>query len=790
MALADASMIVTPDGAIVCLNDAAKELFGERGLARGVRFHDLVEDPGAAENALTEFCRARQPASVQIRIRLRGESRNVRCDGASIQRGPGETYLIVQLRVRESQGRSFVALAQKIDELHREVAARRRSEAMLSGQHEVLQMMLRDAPLPEVLHRLCVAVEQQSDTGALASILLLEDDCLRHGAAPSLPADYSRAIDGMRIGPAVASCGTAAFEAKAIIVDDIQRSPLWKGYREIADRSGLRACWSTPVLASDGRVLGTFAMYYRHPQKPAAADWNVIDITARAAAIAIERSQVEAERRYRVEALRRKDEQLSAALAASDTGTYRWNPHTNEYTYFDENLARLFGFTFDDHIVAPGDFLHRVHPDDQPAVIDRLLLARDGAGLEMEYRVNLPDGSTRWLYDRGKYVEGEDCLVGACTDITARKRAEQASRESERQFRTMADAIPQLAWMTDPDGCIYWYNQRWYDYTGTSADEVLGWGWQRVLDPHELPRVLAKWAAAVHDGAPWEDSFSIRGRDGEYRLFLSRATPIRDSSGDVVRWFGTNTDISDHVKSQEALRRTEKLAAAGRLAASIAHEINNPLEAVTNLLYLVSLDEKIPPDAKRYLKMADEELQRVAHIARQTLGFYRETTQPTKFSVAATLDEVVRLHNRKLNAKRISVERKFRDPGEIVGSRGELQQVLSNLVSNAIDATEGSGRLLLHLSPGHSRSGAPMLRISIGDTGTGIAPEHLARIFEPFFTTKKDIGTGLGLWVTREIVEKLGATLQVKSTVGKGTVFSIALPCAAALGTMKQSNVA
>jgi signal transduction histidine kinase len=319
---------------------------------------------------------------------------------------------------------------------------------------------------------------------------------------------------------------------------------------------------------------------------------------------------------------------------------------------------------------------------------------------------------------------------------------------------------------------------------------MLGWGWQSVHDPKELPRVLAKWAAAVREGAPWEDSFPLRGADGEYRLFLSRAFPIRDSSGNVVRWFGTNTDISEHAKAQEVLRRTEKLAAAGRLAASIAHEINNPLEAVTNLLYLVAQDDGVPDRLKEYLRMADEELQRVAHIARQTLGFYKETTYPTHFLVSDVLDEVVRLHGRKLTSKQIAVHRQYRDPGEIVASRGELRQVFSNLVSNAIDATNPPGKLFLRTATTRSSSGERVLRISIADAGSGIAREHLTRIFEPFFTTKKDVGTGLGLWVSREIVAKLGGTMRVRSRVGQGTVFSVTLPAAAAaLAPLRQSNV-
>ena len=788
-------MVVAGDGTIVCANDAAQELFGTSTCSTGTRIHELATDEAATDAALALFSNTRSAVPAVLNFRMMGQSQPVHCEGAAVVSGASaaETYLFIKFRLQEPASRSFIDLNQKLEELNREVSARRRTEALLAGQQEVLQLMLRDAPLVEVLHRLCVAVEQQSDSGALASILLLEGDHLRHGAAPSLPTEYCRAIDGVRIGPAAGSCGTAAFQAKAVVVEDIQSSALWVGFQPTAERAGLRACWSTPVLASDGRVLGTFAMYYRRPQKPTAADWKVIDLTTRAAAIAIERSRVEAERRSREDALRRKDEQLSAALTASDTGTYRWNPWTNEYLYFDANLARLFGFSPDEHIVPPADFLHRVHEEDKSEVIRRLLRAREGAGIEMEYRVVLPDGSTRWLYDRGKFLESEGCVVGACTDITARKDAEEALRESERQFRMMADAIPQLAWMTDQDGYVYWYNRRWYDYTGATAQEMAGWGWQKVHDPNELPRVIAKWTAAVREGVPWEDSFPLRGNDGEYRMFLSRATPIRDNHGNVVRWFGTNTDISEHLKAQEALRRSEKLAAAGRLAASIAHEINNPLEAVTNLLYLVQHDPETPERSRQYLKLADEELQRVAHIARQTLGFYKETTHPVKFSVSATLDEVVRLHGRKLAAKQISVQRAYRDAGDITGSRGELQQVLANLVSNAIDATEAHGRpLRLHISRTTSGSGQPMLRVSVGDSGIGIAPEHLTRIFEPFFTTKKDIGTGLGLWVTREIVEKLGGKLYVKSRLGKGTVFSVTVPAVAAAkaATRRQSNVA
>lgn len=179
---------------------------------------------------------------------------------------------------------------------------------------------------------------------------------------------------------------------------------------------------------------------------------------------------------------------------------------------------------------------------------------------------------------------------------------DSALQESEQQFRTLADSIPQLAWMADDQGNRFWYNRRWFEYTGTSHDQMVGWGWTSVHDPQILPQVLERWRHSVATGEPFEMIFPLRGADGLYRQFLTLALPVRDTHGTIVRWFGSNTDMTEQRRSEEALRQTEKLAATGRLAASIAHEINNPLEAVTNLVYLA---RKQPLNAAKYLQLAD-----------------------------------------------------------------------------------------------------------------------------------------------------------------------------------------
>jgi len=358
------------------------------------------------------------------------------------------------------------------------------------------------------------------------------------------------------------------------------------------------------------------------------------------------------------------------------------------------------------------------------------------------------------------------------------QKRDSALQESEQQFRTLADSISQLAWMGNPDGSLTWYNHRWYEYTGTTPEQMTGWGWQSVHDPEMLPEVLERWKVALSKGQRFEMIFPLRGADGIFRQFLTRALPIRDAYGHVMRWFGTNTDITEQLQSAEALRQTEKLAATGRLAASIAHEINNPLEAVTNLVYLA---RRQPQNVEKYLQLADHELDRIAQITKNTLGFYRDSTSPTSVNISEVLQEVLALYARKLQFKRISLEYAPGDGIEIFGFPGELRQVFANLVANAIEALPENGTLKIRVSKSRTRSdnGREGVRITFLDNGSGISAADRKKIFEPFYTTKKDVGTGLGLWLTLGLVEKHSGSLRVRSCVDPGrawTAFSVFLP--------------
>jgi len=235
-------------------------------------------------------------------------------------------------------------------------------------------------------------------------------------------------------------------------------------------------------------------------------------------------------------------------------------------------------------------------------------------------------------------------------------------------------------------------------------------------------------------------------------------------------------DVSQRKQAEIALRRAEQLAVAGKFAATVAHEINNPLEAVTNLIYLASRDGAATPSILKYLNLADAELQRVAHITKQTLGFYRETTAPSRFSISELLEELLTLFAGRLRSKELNVERAYGPDLVVTAVRGEIRQIFANLLVNAIDASPHGG--ILQISLGTSGNEGV---IQFSDAGPGIPEKDLGKIFEPFFTTKKDVGTGLGLWVAKDLAEKNGGAISVRTGGNiKGANFEVKLPASRA----------
>lgn len=332
-------------------------------------------------------------------------------------------------------------------------------------------------------------------------------------------------------------------------------------------------------------------------------------------------------------------------------------------------------------------------------------------------------------------------------------------------------------------------NQVFAGMTGVPLSRHLG----RTL-PELLPlpeaKALEDTVLRVFAQEEPERNLELSGHTGKpvrTWTWLVSAYPVRTTSHQV-RWVGVIVlDASDRKRSEEALRKSEKLAATGRLAASIAHEINNPLEAITNLLFLLRNYCELQDPALNYVTMAEHEARRISEITQQTLRFYRQSTLPTRAKMADLLDSVLSLYHGRLNSQNLQVERRYDPEMDLFCFAGELRQVIANLVGNAIDASNSGGRLLVRARRSRNWKNPEQtgVRFAVADTGTGMDAEVRERAFEPFFTTKEATGTGLGLWVSHEIIMKHHGIVHVRSHTAKdmafsgktsGTVFQVFIP--------------
>jgi PAS domain S-box-containing protein len=616
--------------------------------------------------------------------------------------------------------------------------------------------------------------------------------------------------------------------------------------------------------------------------------------------------------------LEQSEERLRLAQEAAEIGTWEWDPVENKRALSPE-MHRMYGTDVratDEEVYRI--WSSRVHSADWPQVRYAMAECQRTGALDLEYRYEHPERGLRHHHTKGRRMVGSSRFFGVVGDITNRKRAEEALSRREEEFRSLADAMPQLVWMADPDGYVHWFNQRWYDYTGTTPDQNCGWGWRTVHDPSGVEEVLKKWNVSLKTGEPFEIVSRLKDKKGEYRPFLTRAMPLRDSAGAITRWFGTSTDISvefeirreiedsqarlqkaldasqrlaaivessddaiigkdlngivtswnpcaermfgytaeemigesirkiippdvfadeDRIMSavargertehfetvrkrkdgecievsltlspvfdesgkiagvasisrdisqqkkvEKALQTTERLATVGRMAATIAHEINNPLEAVTNLVYLAQ-SCMTNDDGKKFLQHAQQELARVALLTKQTLGFYRETRGARELTLGEIVTPLVSVFSARARNKQITIETQIRQDPSIFGIAGEIRQLFANLLNNSIDAVPNKGRIVIRVERGQERSGAMRhgARLTVCDNGPGIDRELRKKLFEPFFTTKKEVGTGLGLWVSSNIVRKHEGIIKVRSSTEPGkswTVFSVFFPSA------------
>jgi signal transduction histidine kinase len=301
------------------------------------------------------------------------------------------------------------------------------------------------------------------------------------------------------------------------------------------------------------------------------------------------------------------------------------------------------------------------------------------------------------------------------------------------------------------------------------------------IHPEDIDRIQRSIALTLQSGQDYAEEYRLLQKDGSVRWVMAKGHLISSPNGTPLRFPGVTTDITDQKRAEQALRLSEKLAAVGRLASSIAHEINNPLEAVTNLLYLARTgDEELPAETKNYLDTAERELRRVSLIANQTLRFHKQSTSPKSISCSDLVTDILSLYQGRLVNSGITVETGKCTNLSVKCFEGEVRQVLTNIIGNAIDAMHPAGGRLIVRSRNATRwaTGAKGLTLTIADTGVGMNEQITANMFDAFFTTKGITGTGLGLWVSREIMERHGGEIRVRSRqgAGAGSVFTLFLP--------------
>jgi PAS domain S-box-containing protein len=431
-----------------------------------------------------------------------------------------------------------------------------------------------------------------------------------------------------------------------------------------------------------------------------------------------------------------------------------------------------------------------VHEHTREAVenpVARVLREGRIVGLANHSALLARDGREFVIEDTAAPIRNEDGALDGVVlvfqNATPRRQTERALAEREHQFQVLADNIPAMCCMSDETGEVLWYNSRWYEYTGTTPEAVLGSGWQSVVDPEALPDIVERWRASVANGTRFEMIFAIKGADGIFRPFLTRSAPVRDAAGRIVRWFGTNVDISELQAAQDSLRQADRRK--DEFLATLAHELRNPLAPVSNsVLLLKSKGEDaqmrewastiIERQVQSMARMLDDLLD-VSRITRGTL-----TLQKQRVSLASVLDNAVEVAQPILTARRHQLTLNLPlQTIEVEVDPLRLSQLVGNLLINAAKYTDPGGRIeLAAVVVGQS------VTVSIKDNGIGLEPESIGQIFEMFSQVKSALdrsegGLGIGLALVKGLAELHGGSVEAQSLgLGRGSTFSVHLPLA------------
>ncbi|UGQ45830.1 PAS domain-containing hybrid sensor histidine kinase/response regulator [Massilia endophytica] len=501
------------------------------------------------------------------------------------------------------------------------------------------------------------------------------------------------------------------------------------------------------------------------------------------------------------EELRDAQYRLEAALTAAEIGTWNWDLKQDRI-YADRNFARLFQVSEEEAHGGPvSAYLRQVHPDDVASVEAEIAKALEtGSPFQHVHRLRNARGEIRYIHARAKVHHDRQgsptWMPGVVIDITDQKLAEEAMKESEATFRTLAENIPQLAWMADSGGFIFWYNNRWFAYTGTTLEQMKGYGWEKVHHPDHVQRVVAKYREAiVEKQVVWEDTFPLRGADGSYRWFLSRAMPIRGADGKVVRWLGTNTDITAQREAEEALEHANRRK--DDFLAMLAHELRNPLAPISTAAQLLKLPGQNENMVRRSSDIISRQVKHLTELVDDLLDVSRVTRglvsiDRNEVDVKAVLNSAIEQSMPLIESRRHVLTTRLASSHPLVlGDRTRLVQVVTNLLNNSAKYTPQGGeiRLAMDVDDGH-------VRISVSDNGIGIDAALLPHVFELFTQAERTPdrsqgGLGLGLALVRSIAGLHGGEVTAKSDgPGKGSTFELTLPVLSKAGSVEETETA
>ncbi len=715
----------------------------------------------------------------------------------------------------------FVVLRRLLDRVAaREQRERARYEARILGQQRILEHVAHGTTLASSLEDIVRFIEAQMPD-MLGSILLLDAEGRRltHGAGPSLPREYMAAIDGAPIGPMAGSCGTAAYKDEAVYVEDIATDPRWTDYKHLALPHGLRACWSTPIRSADGRVLGTFAMYFRSPGMPREDHLALVDIATQLASIAIVRANTE-------QALRDSESRFHAFMDAAPAIAWVTDVE-GRHEYMNHAWTQVFGRDRDGFRgqratdLVPPDVAARIRESDAQVLAS-------GAPLHIaEDRTEVAGKAAWWNVVKFPFqsADGRRLLGGVAIDITPRKRMEQELSRTRARLEVVVENLREGLIITDPVGDFLHWNPAALRMLGF-ADPDIGRRHQRdfsryfeVFTVEGKPLALADWPLARVRRGEVLDHFEVRVRrkDTDWqRIFSYSGACVSLDGGDELA-FVTLADVTERREQEQQLRelnagleerveqRTRELRTALQRAesadrlksaflATMSHELRTPLNSIIGFtgILLQKLAGPLNEEQARQMEMVRGSARHLLALINDVLDISKiEAGQlevaAESFALAPVLDRLMATMQPQADKKGLALVLMVdRTPAEMNTDRRRTEQILLNLLSNAVKFTD-RGQVTLRVGTEEAWQRSPndvpvaAVRFVVQDTGIGIADRDLPALFQPFRQVDSGLarqheGTGLGLSICRKLTELLGGDITVASTPGIGSSFTVILP--------------